>query len=91
MIANIALFVSLITGYLLFPSIASIRIWVSIGLVLVLGAFLGIFSKRLKLYRIETDEETKFKHLEKIFKIGIFYIITLMGTLIFMLNWYYFQ
>jgi hypothetical protein len=90
MLANIALFVTLITGFILYPVLMSFRVWLSVVLVLALGAFLGIFSKRLKLYRLETNEEMKKKHLDKIAKIGFVYIGVLIGTFIFMSYWYSF-
>ncbi|MFN7250482.1 MAG: hypothetical protein ACK4M9_06760 [Anaerobacillus sp.] len=90
MLANIALFVTLITGFILYPVIMSFRVWLSVVLVLAIGAFLGIFSKRLKLYRLETNEEMKGKHLDKIAKIGFVYIAVLLGTFIFMTYWYSF-
>ncbi|MCT8137212.1 hypothetical protein H1D32_05330 [Anaerobacillus sp. CMMVII] len=88
MLANLALFVTLITGFILFPEFTSIRVWVSVALILALGAFLGIFSKRLKLYRLEKNDEVKRNHLDKIAKIGFIYIATLIGTFILMFNWY---
>lgn len=90
MIANIALFVSLISGFLLYPVFTSFKVWISIVLVLALGAFLGIFSKRLKLYSLEKNDAMKVKHLGKISKLGFVYIAILIGTFMFMSHWYNF-
>ncbi|OIJ18158.1 hypothetical protein BKP45_11220 [Anaerobacillus alkalidiazotrophicus] len=90
MLANLALFVSLITGFIIFPDYTSLRVWISVILVLVIGAFLGIFSKRLKLYQLEKDIEAQQKHLRKISTIGFGYIIITIGTFWFMSNWHNF-
>lgn len=90
MLANLALFVTLITGFILYPVFTSFRVWISVVLILALGAFLGIFSKRLKLYRLETNDDMKRKHLDKIAKIGFVYIAVIIGTFVFMSNWYNF-
>lgn len=88
MLANLALFVTLITGFIIYPVFTSWKVWLSVALILIIGAFLGIFSKRLKLYRLETNNDLKRKHLEKIAKIGFVYIGTIIVTFVFMSNWY---
>lgn len=90
MLANIALFGSLITGFILYPVFTSPLVWISVALVLAIGAFLGIFSKQLKLYRLENDPSEKQKHLQKIAKVGFFYIATVIIIFVVMFNWYNF-
>lgn len=90
MVANVGLFGSLITGLLLYHDFTSIQVWISIVLILALGAFLGIFSKQLKLYQLERDQNIKQKHLKKITKIGFFYIATVIILFALMSNWYMF-
>lgn len=87
MLANLGLFVSLITGFILAASFTSISLWVSVVLVLALGAFLGIFSKQLKLYSLEKQQSIKQKYLQKITKIGFVYIGTVILTFVLMFNW----
>ena len=90
MLANIALFVSLITGFMIYPIFTSFRVWFSVALILIIGAFLGIFSKQLKLYMNENNEEMKPKYLKKISKVGFAYIAVTIITFAFMSNWYNF-
>lgn len=89
-LANIGLFVSLISGILMYPVLTSFRLWIAVALILILGAFLGIFSKRLKLYQLSTNDDEKQQHLQKIAKVGYIYIATVIGTFLFMSNWYNF-
>ncbi len=90
MLANIALFVSLITGFIIYPIFTSFRAWFSVALILIIGAFLGIFSKHLKLYMNENNEEARIKSLKKISKVGYAYIAVIIITFAFMSNWYNF-
>lgn len=87
MLANIGLFGSLITGFILYPNFTSILVWISVALVLALGAFLGIFSKQLKLYSLEKNQNVKQKYLQKIAKIGFIYIATVIIIFVLMSNW----
>lgn len=90
MVANVGLFGSLITGFVLYHDFTSIQVWISIVLVLALGAFLGIFSKQLKLYQLEKDQNIRQKYLQKITKVGFAYIATVIIIFVLMSNWYMF-
>lgn len=90
LVANVGLFGSLITGFALYHDFTSILVWITLALVLALGAFLGIFSKQLKLYQLEKDQNIKQKYLQKIAKVGFAYIATVIVIFALMSNWHMF-